>query len=67
MRYPNIPPRTDPVEQTNAKRNHPTGDATTIAISKISGGIGKKEDSINEMINKTGRAYDVVAHCRTQS
>jgi len=56
MRYPNIPPRTDPIEQTNAKRNHPTGDATTIAISNISGGIGKKEDSTNEMINKTGRA-----------
>jgi len=56
MRYPKIPPRTDPIEQTNAKRNHPTGDAITIAISKISGGIGKKEDSTNEMINKTGRA-----------
>jgi hypothetical protein len=56
MRYPNIPPRTDPTEHTNAKRNHPMGDATTIAISSISGGIGKKEDSTNAMINKTGRA-----------
>ena len=56
MRYPNMPPIIDPTEQTNAKRNHPTGDATTIAISKMSGGIGKKEDSTNEMINKTGRA-----------
>jgi len=51
-----MPPRTDPTEQTKAKRNHPIGDATTIAISKMSGGIGKKEDSTNEMINKTGRA-----------
>ena len=51
-----MPPRTDPTEQTKAKRNHPTGDATTIAISKMSGGIGKKEDSINAMINKMGRA-----------
>jgi hypothetical protein len=51
-----MPPRTDPTEQTNAKRNHPTGDATTIAISKISGGIGKKEDSTNETMNKTGSA-----------
>ena len=51
-----MPPRTDPTEQTNAKRNHPTGDATTIAMSKISGVIGKKEDSTNEMINNPGRA-----------
>jgi hypothetical protein len=51
-----MPPITDPTEQTNAKRNHPAGDAITIAISNISGGIGKNEDSTNEMINKTGRA-----------
>ena len=51
-----MPPRTDPTEQTSANRSHPDGTATTIAINKLSGGIGKKEDSTNETINKTGSA-----------
>ena len=51
-----MPPRTDPKEQKNAKRNQPAGAATTIAINKTSGGTGKKEDSTKAMINKTGSA-----------
>ena len=56
MRYPNIPPKTDPIEQINARRTQPAGAAITIAINNMSGGIGKKEDSTNEITNRTGIA-----------
>jgi len=45
--YPNMPPRTEPIEQMVAKLNALPGLDMHKAISKISGGIGKNEDSQN--------------------
>ena len=55
-KYPNIPPSTDPTVHTSANRNQPAGIATTIAINNTSGGMGKNDDSINEMMNNAGIA-----------
>jgi hypothetical protein len=56
MKYPNIPPNTEAMEQNKENFNQSAGTATTIAINKTSGGIGKNEDSINEIQNNAGSA-----------
>ena len=43
------------------------GIATAIAISKISTGMGKNDDSAKARAIKAGIAYDVSAQWRTQS
>ena len=44
------------MEQKKENRNHNAGTATVIAISKISGGIGKNDDSAKEIAQSAGRA-----------
>ncbi len=51
-----MPPSTDAKEQKSEIRIHNLGMATVIAINKISGGIGKNEDSTKEIIQRAGKA-----------
>lgn len=55
------------MEQKSANRIHKAGTATVMAINKTSGGMGKNEDSIKEIMQRAGKAYGVVAQCKTQS
>ena len=51
-----MPPRTDAKEQKSANRIHNLGRATVIAINKISGGIGKNDDSTKAITQRAGKA-----------
>tara|TARA_B100001123_G_scaffold203329_1_gene230553 strand:- start:78 stop:245 length:168 start_codon:yes stop_codon:yes gene_type:complete len=55
------------MEQKREYRTHKAGTATVMAISKMSGGMGKKEDSTKDIANRAGSAYGVAAQCKTQS
>ena len=48
MAYPAMPPKTEAMVHNRAIPIHCLRAAKTIGINKISGGIGKKELSINE-------------------
>jgi len=44
------------MEQKRENRIYNAGTATVMAINKISGGIGKNDDSTKEMTQRAGRA-----------
>jgi hypothetical protein len=67
IRYPKHPPSTDPTEHINAYFKDFLGIATASAISSISGGIGKKEDSLKASRNNAHVPYGVSAQLSTQS
>src|SRR4030065_2135858 len=67
IRYPKRPPITEPIEHIKAYLNDLAGIDMASAISNISGGIGKNEDSVNASINNAQTPYGVCAQCRTQS
>ncbi|MFQ5786877.1 MAG: hypothetical protein ACE5H1_02770, partial [Thermodesulfobacteriota bacterium] len=66
IRYPNIPPRTDIIEQIVAYQNERFGFPRHRAMRSGSGGIGKNDDSRNETMESAGTAYFVSAQFRTQ-
>ena len=67
MRYPNAPPATEPTEQMSAYLNAFAGILIAKAISRTSGGIGKKDDSVKAKINNATAPYGLCAHLSTQS
>ena len=52
IRYPKTPPRTEPIEQIKAYLKDLSGMDIAKAISSISGGIGKKDDSQKARIKR---------------
>jgi hypothetical protein len=52
MRYPKSPPVTEPIVVTVASHIPRSGSPRVSAIKRTSGGMGKKDDSANERINK---------------
>ena len=67
IKYPKIPPNTDPIEAISAYQNDFLGLDTDKANCNTSGGIGKKEDSAIANINKANPEYLFSAQVRTQS
>src|SRR3989339_542380 len=67
MAYPNMAPHTDARVQLRANLNALARAPRTRAMSKASGGIGKKEDSAKESTNKATAPYRVSAQCSIQS
>ena len=67
MKYPPIPPRTDPAAQIAAYRKALAGIDIARAISRTSGGIGKKLDSAKARMKSAHDPYGVSAQWRTQS
>ena len=67
MKYPKIPPRTEPTEAIKAKIKDFFGFETDKAICKTSGGMGKNDDSEKARINKAAEEYFLCAHDKTQS
>ena len=65
--YPRIAPKTDAIEQTKANLNARDRLPRTSAISKGSGGMGKKDASANDRSARALVPYGVSAQCRTQS
>ena len=55
------------VLQINAKYNDFFLAPNANAISNTSGGMGKKEDSANAIMNSAMGPYGVLAQCKTQS
>ena len=67
IKYPKIPPRTEPTEAINANLKDFLGFETDKAICKTSGGTGKNDDSENARTNKAAEEYFLWDHERTQS
>lgn len=57
IKYPRIPPKTEPVDDISAQKNDFLGFETDKAICKTSGGIGKNDDSANAKMNKAAEEY----------
>lgn len=66
MKYPKIPPSTEKHKATKAYQYDCFGLEMDKDICKTSGGMGKKEDSINANIARAGVAYFDSVHDKTQ-
>lgn len=67
MQYPNIAPITEPTVHINAYLKERFTHPKQSAISRTSGGIGKKLDSANANIKRATAPQGVSAQCSTQS
>ena len=65
--YPPTPPRSEPAAQIRAYRKALAGIDIARAISRTSGGIGKKLDSARARRKSAHVPYGVSAQLRTQS
>ncbi len=64
--YPNTAPIAEPKEQIKTNLKELDLDPRHKAISKISGGIGKKDASVNERMNKAAEPHFESDHPKTQ-
>lgn len=67
MANPNTAPNKEPIVQTNANRKALEIAPKIKAMRSASGGIGKKDDSINANMNNAYNPCGVSAQCSTQS
>ena len=65
--YPIAAPTREPPVQIMVAFNHFVGRAATIAISRMSDGMGKKDASAKEIKNKAIRPCELSAHWIVQS
>lgn len=65
--YPNTAPIAEPKEQIKTNLKELDLDPRHKAMSKISGGIGKNDASVNERMNKAAEPHFESDHPKTQS